>query len=197
MFLLFLSAQVFFESEIEKITFLVSSFGFVSLLSILFVLAIPLLVRFGRNPLTMFFLVNRRWIGIYTFVFALLHVLVVSHFFLGWDWRAFVENPAFVYLLLGLFAFFILFAMALTSNDISMRVLGRSWKRLHYCVYATIILVLIHAGKLAQLFMANRIVASVVVILASLIIGAKIFFVVKKRFMRDTANKAEEGASQK
>ena len=47
-------------------------------------------------------------------------------------------------MLTGWLAFAIFLPLALTSNDASVRMLGRSWKRLHRAVYAAAVLSFAH-----------------------------------------------------
>src|SRR3989338_9167263 len=56
--------------------FYASAYGFLALVSVIFVVSIPILAKV-RSKFTLYLLGNRRWIGIYTFVFAIIHFVVV------------------------------------------------------------------------------------------------------------------------
>src|SRR3989338_6912453 len=126
----------FISNPQQRATIYISSFGFLALLSILFVLFIPIIYKLKKNNFTSLLITllitNRRWIGIYTFVFALIHVFLVANLFFKFNISKIVENP---YRVLGLIAFVILVLMAMTSNDQSMKILKKNWKRLHFLIY--------------------------------------------------------------
>ncbi|WP_138378765.1 sulfite oxidase heme-binding subunit YedZ [Luteithermobacter gelatinilyticus] len=78
----------------------------------------------------------RRPLGLYAFVYALLHLtnyLVLDHFF-DWAviWKDLVKRPA---MMLGMVAFVLLLPLAATSTKTMIRRLGRLWSRLHRLVY--------------------------------------------------------------
>ena len=95
----------------------------------------------------------RRMCGLFTFFYASLHTL-------AWAWwqQNFVpidmlldvfERP---FVSVGLAAFLVLLAMALTSSQRAMRTMGRYWKALHRWIYLAAILSIVHywlhkAGK--------------------------------------------------
>jgi DMSO/TMAO reductase YedYZ heme-binding membrane subunit len=97
---------------------LVSMFGFTALLSILFVLSIPLLFKLSRGRFTSYLMTHMRWIGIYAFVFALIHVLMALGLLFAWDIGKAMENQ---YRFFGGVTLLILTAMAATSNDTAVR----------------------------------------------------------------------------
>ncbi len=78
--LIFFIGWITVNSSKQQNLVYISSFGFLALLSIIFVLFIPLLVKIKRNNFTVNLLINRRWLGIYTFIFALIHVFLVYNF---------------------------------------------------------------------------------------------------------------------
>ncbi len=161
------------KSTQQRNVLYVSGFGFLAVLSLLFVFSIPLLFRFRRNALTAYLRSNIRWIGIYVFVFALIHIALVFNFFFGWDISKLTQNPNSLFLALGTLAFLILAAMAATSTDWAMRTLGRHWKTLHNLGFVALILVLVHSFKLGLVFMSQMTVAAVIILLGA-------FFVVQK-----------------
>lgn len=149
----------------------ISGFGFLALLTVLFVLAIPLLAKFIKNDVTIQLLANRRWIGIYSFVFVLIHVVLVAHFFFNWNIGKMLENPN---RLLGATAFIILAAMAATSNDASVRALGKYWKWLQYLVYVALGLVPVHSFNIGMLFMKNVYAQAFILLAAVVVIIVKV-----------------------
>lgn len=103
-------------------------------------------------------LYNRRHLGVTMFLIASLHGFIAIGFYGGFG----VKNPASAMLtgygwgggivtwpfeVFGLGALLILFAMASTSHDYWLRVLGaRVWKWLHMSVYVAYVLVVIHVA---------------------------------------------------
>ncbi|WP_394175616.1 protein-methionine-sulfoxide reductase heme-binding subunit MsrQ [Thalassotalea litorea] len=87
----------------------------------------------------------RRLLGLYAFFFASLHLLNFLLFELQLDVALFfdeiIERP---YITLGMAAFTLLLALAITSFKRLQRSMGRSWQRLHNLVYVAAILIVIH-----------------------------------------------------
>lgn len=87
----------------------------------------------------------RRLLGLYTFTYAFLHVLSFLAFEVQFDLIFFVEEifkrP---YITLGMVAFVLLLALAITSFKSMQRRMGKQWQRLHNCVYLIVILSGIH-----------------------------------------------------
>jgi sulfoxide reductase heme-binding subunit YedZ len=106
----------------------------------------PKLKRYGL-PL----LPYRRWVGVSVFGYASIHLLVIVMLELGGDMaellRAIAEKP-FIYL--GMLAWGFLFIMAVTSNNASVRWLGKRWRVLHCWGYVGLGALMIHV------FMAAR-----------------------------------------
>jgi sulfoxide reductase heme-binding subunit YedZ len=95
----------------------------------------------GWNPIIKL----RRMLGLFSFFYALLHMLtwvVLLNFF---DVREMVidvvKRP---FITIGMATFLILLALAVTSNQFSIRRLGRRWQRLHRLAYAAAIGAVIH-----------------------------------------------------
>lgn len=98
----------------------------------------------------------RQLLGLYTFFYASLHLLVyiVLDHSLEWGmiWDDLRESA---YIWFGLLTYIILFALAVTSNKAAKRRLGRRWKSLHRLIYLAAGAVLIHyfwhlKGNLAE-----------------------------------------------
>jgi len=85
---------------------------------------------------------HRRALGVASFAYAALHTGV----YLERKWGAdlIVKEGIEVPLATGWLALAIFVALAVTSNDASVRFMGRSWKQLHRYVYAATILVFAH-----------------------------------------------------
>ncbi len=87
----------------------------------------------------------RRPLGVYAFVYALLHFLTFTVLDYGLDplllQEAILEKK---YALVGFSAFLILLPLALTSTRGSMKRLGKRWKQLHKLVYLAAVLVVVH-----------------------------------------------------
>jgi sulfoxide reductase heme-binding subunit YedZ len=79
---------------------------------------------------------RRRALGLYTFMYATIHVIIFADLDYGLAWsrliQEVVEKPR---LIVGLMAFLILIPLAVTSFDIWKKRLGKNWKRLHRLVY--------------------------------------------------------------
>ena len=95
----------------------------------------------------------RRMLGLFTFFYAGLHFLTFiwfDHFFdLAEMMRDVLKRP---FIAMGFSAFVLLVPLALTSNDLMLRKLGRRWSVLHRLIYLIAILALLHfwwmrAGK--------------------------------------------------
>ncbi|MFV0385263.1 sulfite oxidase heme-binding subunit YedZ [Paracoccus sp. (in: a-proteobacteria)] len=88
----------------------------------------------------------RRALGLLCFTYAGLHVLSWLAMDMGFLWaqmaKDIVKRP---YLLFGMLAFMMLGALAVSSNDLSIRRLGAvTWRRLHRLVYIAAPLVALH-----------------------------------------------------
>ena len=87
----------------------------------------------------------RKLLGLYAFLYVVLHLLI----FVGLDYgldlelisEAIFEKP---YALVGLSAFLILLPLAATSTRWAMRKMGKNWTRLHRWVYLAGVLAVLH-----------------------------------------------------
>ena len=95
----------------------------------------------GWNPIIKL----RRMLGLFSFFYALLHLLtwvVLLNFFdLNEMVKDVFKRP---FITIGMATFLILLALAVTSNQFSIRRLGRRWQRLHQLAYAAAIGAVIH-----------------------------------------------------
>jgi sulfoxide reductase heme-binding subunit YedZ len=87
----------------------------------------------------------RRLLGLYSFFYAALHLIIFL-------WLDYLLDPQLIvealfakrYALVGLAAFLILLPLTVTSTRVSMRRLGKRWKTLHKFVYLAGVLVVLH-----------------------------------------------------
>ncbi len=87
----------------------------------------------------------RRLLGLYCFAWACSHLGNYIAFELQFDWglvaAELVKRP---YIVVGMSAFLILLALAITSLPVLVRKLGRRWRSLHSTVYLAVALVCVH-----------------------------------------------------
>lgn len=139
---------------VEPINALEREYGDTALKLLVAGLAVTPLLKYTRISLLKF----RRAIGLLTFFFVLAHFLVwalldVQSF--GRVWADILKRP---YVTVGMIAFLGLIPLALTSNNLSIRRLGRSWRRLHQLVYGIAILGAVHYIWLAKGFQIEPLV---------------------------------------
>jgi sulfoxide reductase heme-binding subunit YedZ len=109
-----------------------------------------LLITLGMTPLQKLtgwagWIAVRRQLGLWCFVYVVLHLSGYMAFILGFDWSQLgVELRKRPYIIVGTLGFLCLLALAATSNRYSQRRLGVRWKRLHRLVYLTLGLGLLH-----------------------------------------------------
>ncbi len=88
----------------------------------------------------------RRMLGLLTYFYAILHLTSYIIIDLQLDWHEFVRDVTKRnFIILGITSVVLLTPLALTSNNISLKILGsKSWKKLHYLVYPAAIIAIIH-----------------------------------------------------
>lgn len=88
---------------------------------------------------------RRRALGLYTFMYAVIHVIIYLDLDYGLAWslvaKEIAEKPR---ILVGMTAFLLFIPLAVTSFDIWKKRLGKNWKRLHRAVYFIAPLVVLH-----------------------------------------------------
>ena len=132
----------------EPITALEHELGKVALQLLVVGLAITPMRRYlGLN-----FIRFRRAIGLLTFTYVALHLLV----WLVLDvqdvarvWADIVKRP---YVTVGFTAFVLMIPLAVTSNNLSVRRLGPQWRRLHRLTYVVAVLGAVHFVWLSKGF---------------------------------------------
>lgn len=87
----------------------------------------------------------RRQLGIAFFFLAFFHYHFVRGLIL-YKSKLTPFDGLLPFMVMGLTAFIIFFFMFLTSNDFSVRVMGKWWKYLHRLVYVAIWLLVLHTG---------------------------------------------------
>jgi methionine sulfoxide reductase heme-binding subunit len=102
--------------------------------------------NYGKRLSDWNFLVKmRRMIGLFSFFYATLHVLIFFWLDQGFEWNwileEMLEKP---YLFVGASAFILLIPVAATSNNRAMRYLGKHWREIHRLVYFIGILIMLH-----------------------------------------------------
>lgn len=106
----------------------------------------PLHILTGwRWPLT-----YKRPLGLYTFLYAVMHYFVFTSAFGFAVGPAAAATVSSFMLLSGFVGLALMAPLALTSNQFSMKALGRNWKRLHYLTYAVAIFIILHLFALGQ-----------------------------------------------
>ncbi|WP_305819226.1 protein-methionine-sulfoxide reductase heme-binding subunit MsrQ [Photobacterium leiognathi] len=87
----------------------------------------------------------RRVLGLYSFLWALLHLTIYVSLDLGFDWaligEEIIQRP---YLAIGAVSWVILLLLTLTSTQKIQRKLGTRWQQLHNWVYVALLLSPIH-----------------------------------------------------
>ena len=102
--------------------------------------------RYGKRVSDWNWLIRlRRQFGLFTFFYACLHLTVYVALDAALDLRSIredvVERP---FIVVGFVAFALLVPLAATSNQVSMRLLGRHWRRLHTASYVIAVLAIVH-----------------------------------------------------
>ena len=88
---------------------------------------------------------RRRTLGLYTFLYATIHVIIFVDLDYGLAWsliaQTVLQKP---YIIVGMLTFLALIPLAFTSFDIWKKRLGKNWKRLHQLVYFIAPLAVLH-----------------------------------------------------
>ncbi|SDH91868.1 protein-methionine-sulfoxide reductase heme-binding subunit MsrQ [Alloyangia pacifica] len=133
---------------VEPIRALEHKLGELGLQVLLAVLAITPLRRYAGLNLLRF----RRALGLICFFYIALHLLV----WLVLDvqipaqiWADIVKRP---YITVGMLAFALMVPLAVTSNNLSVRKLGKRWRKLHWLTYPAVLLGALHFVLLAKGF---------------------------------------------
>jgi methionine sulfoxide reductase heme-binding subunit len=120
----------------------------------------PLRQRIGVNLMKF-----RRAIGVITFFYVVLHLLVwlvLDVQILDQIWADILKRP---YITIGMAGFLVLLPLALTSNNWSVRKLGRRWRVLHKAVYGAALLGGVHFVMLVKGFQIEPLIYLAVIVL--------------------------------
>lgn len=104
--------------------------------------ATPLCLMFPGARLPRWLLVNRRYLGVAAFGYALLHA--VTYLARKADVAAIIDEALEAGMATGWLAMVLMLLLAVTSNDASVRRLRQAWKALHRWVYAAAVLTYLH-----------------------------------------------------
>ncbi|NVK14522.1 MAG: protein-methionine-sulfoxide reductase heme-binding subunit MsrQ [Rhodobacteraceae bacterium] len=133
---------------VEPIKALEHEYGELALQLMILTLAVsPLRRRAGLNLMKF-----RRAIGLLCFFYVLCHLLVwlvLDVQILGQIIADIAKRP---YITIGMAAFVLMLPLALSSNNLSVRALGRTWTRLHRLTYAAALLGSLHFEMLSKGF---------------------------------------------
>lgn len=87
----------------------------------------------------------RRMVGLYSFFYAILHMLTYLWFDQFFDWQEIgVDIAKRPYITIGMLAFTLLIPLAVTSTRGMMRQLGKRWQKLHRLIYLIAPLGVVH-----------------------------------------------------
>ena len=92
-----------------------------------------------------YLLQTRRLVGLYSFTYALFHLLNFLAFEVQFDLALFfdeiIDRP---YITVGMAALIILLSLAITSITAIRRKMGKKWQKLHNWVYVAVLLISLH-----------------------------------------------------
>lgn len=104
--------------------------------------ATPLCLMFPGARLPRWLLLNRRYLGVASFAYALLHT--VTYLERKGDLAAIIDEALEIGMATGWVAMVLMLLLAVTSNDTSVRLLRKAWKSLHRWVYPAAVLTYLH-----------------------------------------------------
>ncbi|WP_136441688.1 protein-methionine-sulfoxide reductase heme-binding subunit MsrQ [Pacificoceanicola onchidii] len=146
---------------VEPIKALEHEYGEMALQLLIAGLAVSPLRRFAGLNLLRF----RRAIGLMAFLYVTAHLavwLLLDVQILSQIWADILKRP---YITIGMLAFVLLLPLALTSNNWSVRRLGRQWHKLHKLVYAASLLGGLHFVMLSKGFQLEPLLYLAIVII--------------------------------
>lgn len=115
---------------------------------VFWIIAIPgILQRFRvkktLQKVQLFLMKNRRYLGIIMFNFAFIHYMWLKGFnIIKYGLPEFIPN----YQIFGMLALTLSLPLVITSNNFSVKKLGKFWKTLHYLVYPIMFLLVLHTS---------------------------------------------------
>lgn len=119
----------------------------------------------------------RRLLGLFTFFYAVLHMLTYVWLDQFFDWgfilKDIVKRP---FITVGFLSFVLLIPLAVTSTNAMMKRLGRNWSRLHRAVYAIAVLGVLHFWWMVKADVREpALYAGILAVL----LGARLFWLVR------------------
>lgn len=102
----------------------------------------PLRLMFPQSGWSRWLLLRRRYFGVASFVYAMMHTLIYIDRKQSID--LILKEAADVSIWTGWLALAIFIVLAITSNDASVRWLKRAWKKVHRWVYPAALLTFMH-----------------------------------------------------
>jgi len=115
----------------------------------------------------------RRMFGLFSWFYASLHLLIYLSLDQFFDWTAIfydiLDRP---FITVGMLAFLLLIPLGLTSNNASMRRLGKNWLRLHQLIYPLAIFAVIHFWWLVKADLFEPIIYATVL---SVLLGERFY----------------------
>lgn len=126
----------------NPVEFIERSTGFWSLFTLVLTLSLtPIRIITGRVRQ----LQLRRMLGLFVFFYASLHICTYFWLDYSFDWpdimQDIIKHP---YVLVGFSAYLLLLPLAITSNNVMIRLLRERWKKLHQLVYLVALLAIVH-----------------------------------------------------
>ncbi len=127
-----------------------------------------LVLGLAVTPLRRFVGVNlmrfRRTLGLLTFTYVALHLLVWLLLDVQIISQILADIAKRPYITIGMVGFVLMLPLAVTSNNISVKRLGRRWKRLHLLTYPVAILGGVHFVMLAKGFQIEPLIYLTVIL---------------------------------
>jgi sulfoxide reductase heme-binding subunit YedZ len=97
------------------------------------------------------FIRRRKALGLYGALYAFIHVMIFVSLDYGFDFNLILgEVISRSFIIVGTIALAILIVLTITSNKISVSLLGSGWKKLHRLVYILSPLVILHFAMVAK-----------------------------------------------
>ncbi|MFT7222591.1 MAG: sulfoxide reductase heme-binding subunit YedZ [Cellvibrionaceae bacterium] len=120
----------------------------------------------------------RRFLGLWSFAFVSLHLLVFlffDHFFdLASMWEDIVDRP---YISVGFLAFLLMLPLAVTSYKTLQRRLGKRWLQLHRLIYVIAILAILHYWWLVKADISMPVLYGLITII---LLSDRVYLAIKK-----------------
>lgn len=127
-------------------------------------LVIGLCITPARRFLGLNLIRFRRAVGLLTFYYVICHLLVwlvLDVQIISAIWADILKRP---YITVGMAAFVLMSPLALTSNDWSVRRMGRAWRTLHKAVYGVALLGALHFVMLSKGFQIEPLIYLAVIL---------------------------------